>query len=165
MLNLELSDLLSHLQKAGLPAEIQKETNQIVIVLKIAEHDFPLFIRIFDGQELLQLLAFIPCNIKNKAMNDTARLLHLLNKELDIPGFGMDETSSVVFYRCMIPVLNKQIEEAILDAFLNSIQLVCKSFAPVISAVAFGATTYEEVVKKTREHGGGKSVSQNQLRP
>lgn len=165
MLNLKLDKLLSHLKKSGLQAEIQKETNQIVIIFKILEREFPLFIRIFEGEELLQLLAFLPFNIKSDTVADTGRLLHLLNKELDIPGFGMDETSSVVFYRCMLPVLNKQIDETILDAFLNSIQLVCKSFAPVIAAVAHGSTTFEEVLKKTREQGNNKSVSQNQIRP
>lgn len=165
MLNLELNALLSHMQSTGLKAEIQKETNQIVIVFKIDEREFPLFIRIFEGEELLQLLAFIPCNIKSKAMGDTARLLHLLNKELDIPGFGMDESSSVIFYRCMIPVLNKQVEESILNAFINSIQLVCKSFAPIIATVAYGATTFDEVIKKARQQGGGKTVSENQIRP
>lgn len=163
MIHLELDKLLEYFKKKELPAQLQNETNQIVIVFKIGEREFPLFIRIFEGGELLQLLAFLPCNIKNSAVADTGRLLHLLNKELDIPGFGMDEASAVVFYRTMIPVQNQKIDEALLDAYLNSIQLVCKSFAPVIAAVAYGSTTFEEVLKKTREQSG-KTVSQSQIK-
>lgn len=161
MIPLELGKVLDYLKTKGLPAELQTETDQVVIVFKIGEREFPLFIRIFEGGELLQLLAFLPCNMKSTAVADTGRLLHLLNKELDIPGFGMDETSSVVFYRTMIPVQNQQIEEVILDAYLNSIQLVCKTFAAIIVAVAYGGTTFDDVLKKTREQSG-KSPSQSQ---
>lgn len=164
MIHLKLEKILDYLQKKGFPAQLQKETNQLVMVFKIADREFPFFLRIFEGGELLQLLAFLPCNTTSNTIADTGRLLHLLNKELDIPGFGLDESTSVVFYRCMIPVQNQQIDEALLEAFLSSIQLVCKSFAPVIAAVAYGSATFEEVLKKTREQSGGKSVSQSQLR-
>lgn len=150
MIPLKLESVLEYLKNKGFDASIQKETNQIVIVLKLADRDFPLFFRIFPGEELLQVLVFIPCSIKPETVADTARLLHLLNKELDIPGFGMDENTSTVFYRCMIPVKNKEVDETFLSAYLNSIQVICKTLAPVIGAVAFGATTFQEVLQKTQ---------------
>lgn len=152
MIKLELKKLLEYLHQKDLNAQIQKETNQIYILFKIGEQEYPLFLRIFEGGELLQLLAFIPCNIKHDAVNDTARLLHLLNKELDVPGFGMDETAMVVFYRCMIPAKNEEVDSKLLDAYMNSIQIVCKTFSPVITAVAFGTATYSEVVKKAKDN-------------
>lgn len=161
---LKINKILDYVQKKGFPAELQAETGQIVIVFKIGERECPLFIRIFEGGELLQLLAFLPCNIESVALGDTARLLHHLNKELDIPGFGMDEATSVIFYRCMIPVQNQQFDGTLFTAFLNSIQVACKSFAPIIAAVAYGGASYEDVLKKAREQSGGKSLSQSQLR-
>jgi hypothetical protein len=161
---LKIQKLLDHVQKKGFHAELQAETEQIVILLKIGERECPLFMRIYEGGELLQLLAFLPCKVETGTLGDTARLLHHLNKELDIPGFGMDETASVVFYRCMIPAQNKQVDGALLDAFLNSIHIVCKSFAPIITAVAHGGAAFEEVLKKAREQSSGKSLSQSQLR-
>lgn len=151
MINLKLEDLLGYFQKNKIDAHLQQQTNQLYILYKIGEQEFPVFIRIFEGGELLQLLAFIPCNIVPGALNDTARLLHLLNKELDVPGFGMDENAMVLFYRCMIPAQNQKVDEALLQAYLNSIQVICKTFAAVVVAVATGAATYDEVLKKAQQ--------------
>lgn len=165
MISLTLDAILAYLSKKGMRAELQTETNQVVIIFKIGDREFPLFIRIFEGGELLQLLAFIPCNMKKSAFAETGRLLHLLNKELDIPGFGLDEDSSVVFYRCMLPVQGQQMSETLFNAYLNSIQLVCKSFSSVIATVAYGSATFEDILKKAREQNKNKSFTQSQLRP
>lgn len=165
MISLTLDAILAYLSKKGMRAELQTETNQVVIIFKIGDREFPLFIRIFEGGELLQLLAFIPCNMKKSAFAETARLLHLLNKELDIPGFGLDEDASVIFYRCMLPVQDQHIHETLFNAYLNSIQLICKSFSPVIATVAYGSATFEDILQKAREQHKNKSFTQSQLRP
>ena len=158
MIHLELTKIQEYLKSKQIAAEYQKETDQLYIVFKTGDQEYPLFIRIFEGGELLQLLAFLPCNTKSETLNDTARLLHLLNKELDTPGFGMDESSSVVFYRVMLPVYKKEINPHILDAYIEVIQTICRTFTSVITAVALGAVTFEEVLTKAREaasHGAG----------
>lgn len=165
MISLKLDAILDYLSQKGIEAQLQAETDQIVILIKIGDREFPLFIRIFEGGDLLQMIVFIPCNIKSSAFGETGRLLHLLNKELDIPGFGLDEDTSVVFYRCMVPILHQQIDESLFDAYLNSIQLVCKSFSPVIASVAYGTVTFDEVMKKTREQNNNQTLTQSQLRP
>lgn len=162
MIPLELNKIAAHLRSEGIEAEIQKETNQLCILYKIADREYPLFIRIYEGGELLQLLAFLPCNTTPSTRADTARLLHLVNKEIDIPGFGMDEDSEVVFYRCMIPAKGKLLNEKILDAFMSASQVVCQSFAAVVAGVAYGAVTFDEVIKKSKEHN--QSLSQSQLK-
>lgn len=162
MIALDLNKILTYLRSQGIEAEYQKETNQLCILFKTAEREYPLFIRIYDGNELLQLLAFLPCNTKTSTLNDTARLLHLLNKEIDTPGFGMDEDSNVVFYRCMMPIKEKEVDENILHSYINAIQVVCRSFAPVVAAVAYGAVTFDEVIKKSKEQSG-QSLTQAQL--
>lgn len=163
MLFLDLNKIGTYVNSKGIKAELQKETNQLCILLKTGEREYPLFIRVYDGEELLQLLAFLPCNTKKTTVADTGRLLHLLNKEIDIPGFGMDEDSEVVFYRCMIPSREKQIDEKILDSYLNAIQVVCQSFAPVIAAVAYGAVTFDDVIKSSKENSN-QSLTQSYLK-
>lgn len=162
MLQLNYAKIKKHLSTKGIESEMQAETNQLCAIQKIGEREYPLFFRIYDGDELLQLLAFLPCNTKPETVGDTARLLHMLNKEIDTPGFGMDENSHVVFYRCMIPAKNKEIDTKFFDAYLNATQLICQSFAPVVAAVSYGAATFEEIVKRSKEHGDG-SVSKTQL--
>lgn len=163
MIPLDLNKISEHLDSQGIKAEFQKETNQLCVLFKIADREYPLFIRIYEGGELLQLLAFLPCNTKPATHADTARLLHLLNKEIDTPGFGMDENSESVFYRCMIPVKDKKLDESQLNAYVNAIQVVCQSFAPVIAGVAYGAVKFDEVMKKAQEQNH-QSLAQSQLR-
>jgi hypothetical protein len=163
MIPLTLHSIQEHLRSKQIEAEYQPETEQLYIVLKIGEQEYPLFVRIFEGNELLQLLAFLPCNTKTATLNDTARLLHLLNKELDTPGFGMEESSMMVFYRLMIPVYHNQVAAPLLEAYFNALQVVCKTFAAVIAAVALGMATFEEVVAKAKETDAQQSVAQSKL--
>jgi len=151
MLSLDYTSLLKHINSNGYVAELQKETDQIAVLINIDNVQYPLFIRILTEGPVLQLLVFLPCKVTHKTINDLSRLLHLLNKEMDIPGFGMDENAGVVFYRITIPSLNKKIDKALLDTYLNSLQVICKSFTPVIINVIQGTMTLEAVVKKAKE--------------
>ncbi len=145
---LDLETLLAHFQKSTPSAAIQEETNQILITIKVEKVEFPMFARITQGGELLQLLAFFPCNIKPGCQEDTARCLHLLNKELDIPGFGMDDLNGLIFYRCMIPCLNQEFEPAIVDKFFNAVQMICKSFLPMVFAISQGNLKFADMANQ-----------------
>ena len=151
MTKVTTESLLKILKDQGRDVQIQEETGQIYEVLKINDRDFPLFTRVMEGATLIQLLAFFPTGIKTEAMPELARLLHLLNKELDIPGFGLDEQAGVAFYRCMIPTIEGEVPEKVLEGFINSVQIVCETFMPAVEAVAVGATSFEDLVKKAEE--------------
>lgn len=144
-------NLLETLKAQKIDAKVQKETNQIYFLFKHEDHEFPLFIRLLHEGELIQLLTFIPCRIENKCENDLSRFLHMLNKELDMPGFCLDEASSTVFYRLMMPTLRQEFSQEVLEAYVNTSQTVCKSFATVIVALASGAMTLEEIIKKASD--------------
>lgn len=151
MKNMTPESLLAYMQENGYEANIQAETKQVYTILKISDREYPLFLRIFDEGHLLQVLVFIPCQINEEVVNDLARLLHLINKELDVPGFGMDEAAGVVFYRLMLPTPKKKVDPELLQAFLKTTEQVCSMFALPIQAVAYGHTTLEEILKKARE--------------
>ncbi len=144
-------NLLQTLQTLKLDAKVQPETNQIYIIFEQDGKQFPLFIRELHDGELLQFLSFIPCNVGKEHVQDLGRLLHMLNKELDMPGFCLDETSLTVFYRLMMPTLKKEYQADVLEALINTSQMVCKSFGTVIEALATGAMTLEEILKKAHE--------------
>lgn len=151
MIALTLPALEKHLKGMELQPQLQKETNQLIVIFKVSETDFPLFLRIYEGGELLQLIAFIPCQLKTAAAPELARLLHLINKEVDLPGFGMDENAGIIYYRMMLPADHEQISSDILETVINSIKTICESFAPVIAAVAAGASTFDQVLRKLKE--------------
>ncbi len=176
MINITPESLLNFMQKNQYESDIQADTQQVYTIFKINQKEYPLFIRVFDEGHLLQLLVFIPCHLEpneqfalgkkgsepshsesskgknQKAMiADLARLLHLLNKELDVPGFGMDEMAGVIFYRLMLPTPKKRIEEDLLLAFLKTVEHVCQMFSTPIEAVSSGQMTLDQILAKAQE--------------
>lgn len=151
MLNITPEALLAFMKKQKYEAAIQPDTSQVYTILKIDRKEYPLFLRIFEEGPLLQLLVFIPCPLEKEIAPDMGRLLHLLNKELDVPGFGMDENAGVIFYRLMLPAQAKKIDEELLTTFLKTTEHVCKMFSNPIEAVAFRHATLDEILKKAQE--------------
>lgn len=162
--------ILSFMRKNKYEAEIQPDTQQVYTIFKINKKEYPLFLRVFDDGHLLQLLVFIPCHLEpnenfapgkkdslssghqvKESTADLARLLHLLNKELDVPGFGMDEMAGVVFYRLMLPTPKKKIDEELLVAYLKTAEHVCQMFSTPIEAVSSGQMTLDQILAKAHE--------------
>ncbi len=151
MVQLTTTNLLQFVQEKGLSAEFQKETEQIAVILNIEGMQYPMFIRILTEGPVLQVLVFLPCSLNKNTLSDVSRLLHLLNKEMDVPGFGMDEAAGVIFYRVTVPALNGTVDDELLDTYLNSIQVICQSFTPVVINVTQGTMSFEAVLKKAQE--------------
>lgn len=161
MINMTPEAILTFMHKNKYEADIQADTQQVYTIFKIGEKEYPLFLRVFDEGHLLQLLVFIPSHLEpsesltndkqKTVLADLARLLHLLNKELDVPGFGMDETAGVIFYRLMLPTPNKKIESELLLAFLKTTEHVCQMFSTPIEAVSAGQMTLDEILAKAKE--------------
>lgn len=166
--------LLNFMQKNKYEANIQSDTQQVYTIFKINKKEYPLFLRVFDDGHLLQLLVFIPCALEpnqkfafdkktkrepsesssdksKESVADLARLLHLLNKELDVPGFGMDEMAGVVFYRLMLPTPKKKFDEDLLVAYLKTAEHVCQMFSTPIEAVSSGQMTLDQILAKAHE--------------
>jgi len=173
MIDCTPGSLLQFLRKEKYDADIEKESQQIYTIFKINDREYPFFLRVFDEGHLLQLLAFIPSHLepnqdfafsistnappaasneKQKTMiGELARLLHLLNKELDVPGFGMDEMAGVVFYRIMLPTPRKKIDPELLLAYLKTVEHVCSMFSIPIQAISSGEMTLQQIIAKAKE--------------
>lgn len=141
-------NLLEALKKLKYEPEVEEQTKQITVTFDHEERKFPIFLRPLHDGELLQLITFIPCNVDADKVLDLSRFLHMLNKELDVPGFCVDEQSMTAFYRVIVPSLKKEFDPEVLEAFLNTSQVICKSFATVIEALSIGALTLDEILKK-----------------
>lgn len=177
MIHITPEALLQFMQKNNYQAEIQPDTQQVYTIFKLNQKEYPLFLRVFDNGYLLQLLVFIPSHLgpnqqfvlekkddaagaasaapqsqqQTAIASDLARLLHLLNKELDVPGFGMDEQAGVVFYRVMLPTPKKKVESDLLLAFLKTVERVCQMFSIPIEAVSAGQMTLTEILEKAKK--------------
>lgn len=144
MIALNLNALYDFLKQNKEDVKKQEATDQIYIIYKQEGLEFPLFIKT-DGT-VLQMIIFLPCKLKPNTAPDMGRLLHLLNKEIDLPGFGMDEQSGITFYRNVITTNKKLDTEVFLD-ILNAMPRLAQMFFPLISRVANG-TSYESVANK-----------------
>jgi len=151
MMEVSKDSLCKVLKDKGYDAEFQQETNQVYIIFKEDEREYPLFFRAFEGGELLQLIAFFPVQLEQKVVADVSRLLHLLNKELDVPGFGLDEIGGVIFYRSMLNMENNKIDESLLEKYVTTTRTACKTFGKTIEAVAVSAVTVDDLIKKAQD--------------
>ena len=144
-------ELVASLGKFGLKATEQNETKQLLTKFSQNGYEYPMFIRQLNGGNLLQVLTFIPCSVESDAFVDLGRLLHMINKELDMPGFCCDEDSKTVFYRTVIPCINGQVDEPLFHAYLSTTQHVCEMFGTIVQAVAIKAMTLDEMMSKAKE--------------
>lgn len=144
---LTLETIQKYLAAKGHHLEFQKETGQLYMLISQGMANFPFFIRLYDHGELLQLIAFMPFSLKEGHEADVARLLHTINKDIDLPGFGMDETNGIIFYRLMLPIYKLHLEEATLELLVNIFPNICQTFSAPIMAVAQGKESLKTVLK------------------
>lgn len=150
MLETTLPKLEAALKKEGYEVNQQQETEQIYVVFKILDHEFPLFVKIHDQSDLLQLLIFLPIELKVKHIAATARLLHALNKYIDLPGFGIDEESGTIFYRLMVPYVNNHVAKELFIHYVNATKVACETFATLIQGVNQGVVELKDVLKQMK---------------
>ncbi len=148
-MQINLITLLELIKKKGIEAEIQKETGQILFGFEEEGSAFPIFIRIFEESQLLQILVFLPTKLKEGREGEIARLLHWINQSLDLPGFGMEENSKSIFFRVMLPVLGMSFDENLLEPFLGAVRMVSTTFWPPIKKVNDEGASFAEVRDKT----------------
>lgn len=148
MIPLSLDSLYDFLSTKSFDIKRQPETNQLYTIFNTHEQDVPLFLRIMDEGEFLQLITFIPVTLDRKTVADLGRLLHLLNKEIDIPGFGMEEKAKLIFYRIVLPAIEGEVSGDIVAKYIKSAKVIIETFFPVIAAVVTGGATFADIMKK-----------------
>lgn len=146
MIPLNLQSLTDYLKSKNLNAVLQEETAQLYVLLQIQKVEYPLFLRIYKESELLQLLLFMPAQIKEGYENEISRMLHLINREIEMPGYGFDENSKAIFYRVMLSSYDGKIAKQHIDNFLKSLDNLCNMFTIPIVAIAQGQTTYTKLM-------------------
>lgn len=100
-----------------------------------------------NSEKVLHLFVALPFFIKPEAMGEVARLLLLLNKPLDIPGFGIDETARLAFFRYGLFTNKGHHAVRLMVALIGVIHLLVDSLTAQIEAVANGAS-----IKETLDH-------------
>lgn len=151
MIPCNMDSLMKFLEAQKLNPTLQPETGQAYVVFKVNAQEFPLFFRIYEGDELLQMLIFFPVQVRKERFDTMGRMLHLLNKEIDLPGFGIDETVGLVYHRIMIPVFNKKIDTHLFTTYIAAIPKICEQFYPALVATATTEHSFDELLKRSKK--------------
>lgn len=142
--------LISYLRENTLQPELQKETGQVFIVYKMQEYDVPVFFLMRHESSLLQIVAYLPYRLPEKTLGEAARMLHILNRELDMPGFGMDESEKLMFYRSVLPCPAGKIDKHLFNMCLGTTRIACDTFMHAIGMVISGTMSVDEVMKSKK---------------
>lgn len=175
MLNANLNDIKSLLEKTDftceiLPASDKIPINQLVaglgpdtenrvrfLIIRTAEqdlssHDALLGITapIRRYQEI-QLLSVLPFQVNAENIPDTARLILLLNKGMELPGFELSEVDGIVLFRHAFVVPEDALDERILLSLVGMIQMLLDAFTELLEDVATGAQSLQEALEIARQ--------------
>lgn len=155
-ISLTNDSLLDYLQQKNFDAQIQRETQQLSAHLSVGRESYPFFVKIDSNSGILQLLVFIPYALQTSAAPDISRLLHYCNKEIDLPGFGIDELANAVFYRCVLVGKKGEVSTELLDRLLVAIPKLCETFFPLIIMGMSGKLRFDTVLEKAKKEKGKK---------
>lgn len=144
-----LNHIQNYLTKNQFLPQFQKETNQIFIVNQRLGVETATFLRLLSENKLLQIITFIPLKIRKETLIDLSRLLHKLNRDIDFPGFGMDESTGMVFFRVVMPCLNEQCDGELLLQHLKNVPQATSAFYNLIASIIMGNKTFEELYQST----------------
>ncbi len=150
------NSLIDTLKQLGYTAKLHEQSQQVYTSYTHEDNEYHIFVRALPDNNLLQILTFIPCSIAENALIDLSRFLHIVNKELDMPGFCLDEDTKTVFYRVVIPCIGQSLDTTLFGAYLNTSKNICETFGTVIQAIAIGAMTLDEVFEKMAENAKNK---------
>jgi len=140
--------ILQNLKSLGYKVEFQEETDQVYYLIAHEGKSIPIFIKSISDGMVVQVVAFYPFKSEVNAHPDLARFLHLMNKDIDMPGYGMDENSRAVFYRLSIPTFEKKLKISLLTTYLNTIEKVSRDTMNSIAPIANGSITFKELIDK-----------------
>ena len=89
-------------------------------------------------QTVVHLFVGLPFLIPPDRFGEVSRFLLLLNKPLDMGGFGLDERTGVPFFRHSLFTYNGNLSTRLLVATVGTIYLLADTLSPQIEAIANG---------------------------
>ncbi|ANH79141.1 YbjN domain-containing protein [Candidatus Chlamydia sanziniae] len=148
---LNQNSLSKFLKNSGMEPFLERESGLIYINIQANDVDLPLFFVIRNEGEILQFICYFPYQLYETHKESTARLLHLLNRDIDIPGFGMDEEQGLIFYRLVLPCLQSKVHEMLLHIYIDTIKLVCDSFSHAIGLISSGNMNLDQLKQQAQQ--------------
>ncbi len=143
---LNFQGILTCLTQLKRSSAIEPRNQQIYVSFQVNGQEVPVFFGI-RSDTLLQLIAYFPFHASDKNSLQIGRLLHMLNRDVDLPGFGMDEKAGLVFYRSVILCLEQKMDPQVVEFYLKITQVIVETFMASISQIAQGAKNIDDLLK------------------
>jgi hypothetical protein len=99
----------------------------------------------------LQFIVTLPFFVIDEKITDISRLLLLLNKGIELPGFELSEVDRLIYYKHAFVVPEDDLDERILLSLVGMIQLLLDAFTDIIEAVATGPLSFQKVVENAQK--------------
>lgn len=90
-----------------------------------------------------------PFKVASGLAGQTASLIALLNRFLDLPGFEMDEAKDELFYRYVLLLSKEGLNKDLILGIIGNIMLTVQMHINPIRSVASGEVSYDELIAKT----------------
>lgn len=175
MLNANLNDIRALLEKTNfkceiLPASDQIPIDQLVVGLGPDEQDRVRYLVIRTAEQDLssqdtllgitssarryceiQFHVVLPFRVNIENIPDTARLILLLNKGMELPGFELSEVDQIVLYRHAFVVPEDDLDERIVLSLVGMVQVLLQAFTQPLEIVATGQQSLQAVLESVRQ--------------
>lgn len=99
----------------------------------------------------LQFTLPIDTTIQDKSMSELGRLILLINRTCNLPGFEFSEIEKVLYYRHATLVSGNEIDPYLLVSIIGSMMLSLTTFGDYLKDVARGSKSFRDVVEEFRE--------------
>lgn len=146
MVQVSYLSIIDYLSSLDIESQyVSGEEDHIVVTLgqDSKGRDLYLAIRISDLDlseiklyQLVQFVAPLPYKISAERVPDVARLLHHINTGLEIPGFEMSEGDGYVYLRYTLPVVNGEIDDAILSSIIGTMEDTVEAYVDQIESLS-----------------------------
>lgn len=90
----------------------------------------------------------IPFKIEDFSFSQTSNLVALLNHFLDLPGLEVNEADRELFYRYVLLIDEKGINETLLIGLMGMIKFILDIHTPSLESVASGKMSYDELLEQ-----------------
>lgn len=103
-----------------------------------------------QGYYHLQFTWPVHLSIREEAIPDLARLILIINRTCNLPGFEFSEIDKVVYYRYPLLIAGDTIDPNILIVIVGTIILFIMTFAEYLKDVANGNKNLQEVIEEIK---------------
>lgn len=99
----------------------------------------------------LQFIVSLPFTVSDSHISDLARLLLLLNKGMELPGFELSEVDRHVFFRTATVFSEDCLDQRIILSYIGMIEMLLDAFSENLEAVATGTRSFRSILDEIGE--------------